>query len=65
MLASISPVLSANALTLSWNGGPGIKFQKTLSLAPANWQDVAGSGGVSSLELSRDGAGAFFRLIKP
>jgi len=59
------PVLSATKLTLSWTGGPGIKLQKTVGLAPANWQDVAGSDRLSSLELPRDGAAAFFRLIQP
>ena len=59
------PVLSANTLTLSWSGGPGIKLQKTTSLAPANWQDVPGSDGQSSFDLPRDGAAGFFRLIPP
>jgi hypothetical protein len=59
------PVLSANGLTLSWTGGAGIKLQQTTSLTIPNWQDVAGSDGVSSLELPRDAAAAFFRLIQP
>jgi len=59
------PVLSANSLTLSWNGGAGIKLQKTSSLTNPDWQEVAGSDGVSQLELPRDEAAAFFRLIQP
>ena len=59
------PVLSANSLTLSWNGGAGIKLQKTSSLTNPDWQEVAGSDGASQLELPRDEAAAFFRLIQP
>jgi len=59
------PVLSGNTLTLSWNDGAGVKLQKTLSLTNPNWQDVAGSEGLSSIALPREGAAIFFRLIQP
>jgi hypothetical protein len=59
------PLLSGNTLTLSWNGGAGIKLQKTASLTNPIWQDVEGSEGASQLELPRTEAAAFFRLIQP
>ena len=59
-----APVLSGNTITLFWNGGPGIKLQKTTSLANPSWQDVPGSDGLSSIELPRTDPTAFFRLLK-
>jgi hypothetical protein len=59
------PVRSGNTLTLSWKGGPGIKLQRTASLANASWQDVAGSEGVSQITVPCTEPAAFFRLIKP
>jgi sugar lactone lactonase YvrE len=60
-----SPILNGSVLTLSWNGGPGIKLQKTTNLANPDWQDVPGSEGVSQIELPCAEAAAFFRLVKP
>jgi len=65
VLALNPPVLSGNALTLSWSGGFSIKLQKTPSLSPAQWQDVPGSEGAGQIELPRNEATAFFRLIQP
>jgi hypothetical protein len=59
------PVLSANTLTLSWSGGPGIKLQKTTSLTAPNWQDVPNATGQSLAALPLSDAAAFFRLIQP
>jgi hypothetical protein len=59
------PVLSGNTITLTWNGGPSIKLQKTTSLSALNWQDVSGSEGLSQIELPCAEAAAFFRLMKP
>jgi len=59
------PVLSVNTVTLSWNGGPDIKLQRTPSLTNPNWQELPGSEGVSQIELPRDADAAFFRLIQP
>jgi hypothetical protein len=56
---------SGERVGLSWNGGPGIKLQKTTSLTVPNWQDVPDSDSVSQIELPRDAAAAFFRLIQP
>jgi len=65
MLKLNPPVLSGNTLTLSWNGGPGIKLQETTSLTTPNWADVPGSEGVSQITLPNTDAVAFFRLIQP
>jgi len=54
-----------NTLTLSWTGGPGIRLQRTSSLTVPEWRDEPGSEGVSHMELPRDTAAAFFRLIRP
>jgi hypothetical protein len=51
-------------LTLTWNGGPRVKLQKTLSLAKPNWQEVAGSDGVSTMEPPVTELAAFFRLVR-
>jgi isoquinoline 1-oxidoreductase len=64
-LAVRSPVRVGDRIQLSWNGGPGIKLQKTTSFAPADWQDVPGTEGVNSIELPASDACSFFRLIKP
>lgn len=58
------PVLVGGMLELGWNGGPGIKLQKTTSLSNPDWQDVPGSEGVSSLTLPASGPSSFFRLCK-
>ena len=58
-------VLTGNLLSLSWNGGPGIKLQKTTTLTNPNWQDVDGSDGVSSINVPMSGGSEFFRLVKP
>jgi hypothetical protein len=60
-----APVVSGDSVTISWNGGPGVKLQKTSSLANPDWQDVAGSDGVSQIILPRNEAATFFRLIQP
>ena len=60
-----SAVLSQRTLTLSWNGGPGIRLQKTTTLTNPDWQDVDGSEGQSSVNLPMSDSSAFFRLVKP
>lgn len=59
------PVLSGNTITLLWNGGPGIKLQKTLSLSAPDWRDVPDSEGFSQITVPRSDSAAFFRLVKP
>ena len=60
-----TPIRNGNFLTISWNGGPTIKLQKTASLENPNWQDVAGSEGLSSMNLPTPDRSAFFRLVRP
>jgi hypothetical protein len=60
-----SAILSQNTLTLSWNGGHGIKLRKTTTLTTPDWQDVPGSDGQSSMSLPIADSSAFFRLVKP
>ena len=57
--------LLAGQLAITWNGGTGIKLQKTTSLSNPNWQDVAGSDGSSSASELIGSGNAFYRLIKP
>jgi len=59
------PVLSGGVAVLTWQGGPGIKLQKTTSLSAPNWQDVPGTLGQSVFALPPADAAAFFRLIQP
>jgi len=59
------PSFGEGTILLTWNGGPGIKLQKTISLANPNWQDVSGSEGLSQIELPCAEAAGLFRLIKP
>jgi hypothetical protein len=60
-----TPVLSGGVAVLTWEGGPGIRLQKTPSLTAPNWQDVPNTDGQSLIALPPSAAGAFFRLIQP
>jgi hypothetical protein len=60
-----TPVLSGGVAVLTWQGGPGIKLQKTTSLSTPNWQDVPGTIGQSLIALPPTDTAAFFRLIQP
>jgi hypothetical protein len=59
------PERSGNQLRLTWNGGPGIKLQKSASLSNPAWQDVPDTDGKSSATLPLTDAAAYFRLFKP
>ncbi|MBI2926488.1 MAG: hypothetical protein HYY24_12405 [Verrucomicrobia bacterium] len=59
------PLRSGDKLSLSWNGGAGIKLQTTPSLTAPSWQDVPGTDGASSIESPLTDPSAFFRLVKP
>jgi hypothetical protein len=54
--------IMAGRLVLVWNGGAGIRLQKTSILPAGNWTDVSNSEGQSTLEVPVLGPGAFFRL---
>ncbi len=52
-------------VTISWEGAPGRKLQKSTSLTNPVWQDVAGSDGASSVSDATTGPQAYYRLIQP
>lgn len=60
-ITSIMP--SGNSVTLNWPASPNVKLQRTISLAPSNWQDVAGSLGQPSLTEAVTNGAAFYRLV--
>lgn len=60
-----SIVRDGSNVTISWNGAPGIKLQKTVSLTDSIWQDVPGSDGASSINDATSGPSAYYRLIRP
>jgi hypothetical protein len=59
------PVQLGTELRLFWLGGPGIRLQRTTSLAKPDWQDVPNSEGSNSVRLPTLSAASFFRLIRP
>jgi isoquinoline 1-oxidoreductase len=59
------PERLGDQIRLSWNGGPGIKLQKTTTLTNPVWEDVLGTEGQSGASLPATDAAAYFRLIKP
>jgi hypothetical protein len=60
-----TPVLSGDVAVLTWDGGPGIKLQKTTSLTSPDWQDVPNTEGKSLIALPPTDTVAFFRLTMP
>lgn len=69
LLAQASPPLlldrpqrAQQQIQLNWNGGPGIKLQKTDSLQNPVWVDVPETEGKSSVSLPAVEGNAFFRL---
>lgn len=52
-------------IRFTWNGGPGIRLQKSPSLSSPVWQDVPDTEGASGVTLPASDASAFFRLAKP
>jgi hypothetical protein len=61
----LSALRAPGRVILTWNGGPGIRLQRTTSLSPATWTDVNGSDSLSTLELPLGGLAEFFQLVKP
>jgi nicotinate dehydrogenase subunit B len=59
------PIRSGDQIQLSWNGGPGIKLQRSSSLANPVWQDVPDTDAKNSVNLPLTEATAFFRVFKP
>ncbi len=65
VLTLASPVRSATGLTLSWNGGSGIRLQKAGSLNLPAWQDVPDTDGKSTVTVPLLDGNSFFRVVKP
>ena len=53
------------SVVLTWAGASNVKLQQTTTLAPANWQDVAGTQGASSYTNTAPSGTAFYRLLRP
>src|SRR5439155_5707594 len=53
---------AGNKLTLRWNGTRGLKLQHSASLSSPAWEDIAGSDGLSSMDLPIGSGNEFFRL---
>jgi hypothetical protein len=49
-------------VSLAWNGGPGVRLQKTTNLSTASWQDITGTLGVSAFAEPAAGPSTFYRL---
>lgn len=60
-----SIVRTGSNVTISWNGEPDIQLQKTASLSPPAWVDVAGSLGANSVTELIGSTNAFYRLSRP
>ncbi len=52
------------SITLSWISGPGIRLQRTTTLANPNWHDVPGSDGTNRMVINVSSGTAFYRLIQ-
>lgn len=49
--------------SLSWNGAPGLKLQRSTTLTKPIWTDVPNSEGQSSMEVPIGSGKEFFRLV--
>jgi hypothetical protein len=57
--------VSGSNLQFSWQASPTGRLQKTTSLNPANWADVAGTTGTNVASVTLSGGGtAFFRVAQ-
>ena len=57
--------LAGGNLNFSWAGAAGVVLQKTTSLSPVDWKDVAGTSGSSSYSEPNTNAAAYYRLLRP
>jgi hypothetical protein len=60
----VSAKPQGNLVTVTWNGGPGIRLQMSTTIGNAGWQDVPNTDGQSSVDLPMSNTGTFFRVIK-
>jgi hypothetical protein len=64
-LQILSARRAGSELTLTWDGTPGARLQKTPSLTTPIWTDVPGSEGLSAITVPMGSDGGFFRLFNP
>jgi hypothetical protein len=64
-LQILSATRAGSELTLTWDGAPGARLQKTPSLTTPIWTDVPGSEGLSAITVPVESDGGFFRLFNP
>lgn len=62
--STLAFAMAGGSLHVTWTGSPTAKLQQSLSLHPANWQDVPGTLGASSATVSLTNQAAFFRLTQ-
>jgi hypothetical protein len=60
----VSAKPQGNLVTITWNGGPGIRLQMSITVGNAGWQDVPNTEGQSSVDLPMSNTGTFFRIIR-
>jgi hypothetical protein len=52
-------------VVISWTGASNVQLQSTASLSAVNWQNVQGTLGVSSFQITSPASGnAFYRLVQ-
>jgi hypothetical protein len=59
---TLQATISGGNIHLTWSGQPTVKLQRSSSLSPQSWSDVAGTLGTSSATLPLTGGASFFRL---
>jgi len=59
-----SIVRNGSNVTISWNGTPGVRLQKSASLTTPNWGVVSGTDGASSYTDPASGPSVYYRLIQ-
>jgi hypothetical protein len=65
-LGKLSIAATGGALSFTWTASSSVRLQKSASLNPAAWQDVAGTEGKGAWQETANGNGAaFYRLVKP
>ncbi len=55
---------SGSTVSLTWNGAANVGLQRSLTLSPANWQDVPGTLDGNSYAQPPTNAATFFRLVQ-
>lgn len=62
---TLSIMVEDDTARLAWDGGPGIKLQRSSTLVSPSWSDVEGSEGLSAMDMPLGNGRGFFRLVIP